>query len=201
MTEQARNRWEEDIRAFEESDRASPPPRNANLFVGSSSWKFWKEMEADFPGRRVINRGFGGSKLSDVVHFADRIILPYAPAVVLVYAGSHDLHAAKKTPGEVAEEFARLCAVVHDALPDTRVAFVSMKPSRAKWDRIDLDRQTNELIRRFAAETANVEYIDIFSAMCRESAPPPEDLFAPDGNHPSQKCYRLWAEVIAPYLA
>src|SRR6185503_5477682 len=91
--------WETAIQAFEATDRTNPPPKNAIVFVGSSSIVRWKSLAADFPGLRVVNRGFGGSQLADSVNFADRIVIPYAPRQVVVYAGGNDLNAHK--PAEI----------------------------------------------------------------------------------------------------
>src|SRR6516164_10408221 len=97
------SRWEKDIAAFERRDRDKPPPKNAVLFVGSSSIRLW-DLPKSFAGVEVINRGFGGSHLADVVHFAPRIVLPYEPRLIVLYAGDNDI-AAGKTPERVHADF------------------------------------------------------------------------------------------------
>src|SRR5262245_12586451 len=124
-------RWEKAIAAFEEQDRKQPPPRNAYLFAGSSSIRLWN-LPRSFPDLEVINRGFGGSQIADTVHFAPRIILKHQPRMVLLYAGDNDL-AAGRTPEQVLADFKALVQVVHKELPKTRVAFLSIKPSLARW--------------------------------------------------------------------
>lgn len=86
----ADNRWENEIQAFERQDTKRRPPENAVLFVGSSSVRLWK-LEESFPKLGAINRGFGGSQLADAVHFAERIVIPYRPRLVVLYAGDKRL--------------------------------------------------------------------------------------------------------------
>ena|SRR5262245_3274473 len=98
------NRWEADIKKFEEADRQNPPAKSAVVFVGSSSIRMWKDLAEDFPDTKVINRGFGGSQLADSTYYADRIVIPYQPRMVVLYAGDNDL-AAGKTPQQVFEDY------------------------------------------------------------------------------------------------
>jgi lysophospholipase L1-like esterase len=134
------SQWEPDIQRFETADRTNPPHDGGFVFVGSSSIRMWQTLESDFPGLRVLNRGFGGSELSDVLQFADRIVVRYKPRVVIVYAGDNDL-AAGKTPAQVFADFQSFVAIIHRELPETRVAFVSIKPSIARLNIIDKIRQ------------------------------------------------------------
>src|SRR5258707_13179097 len=97
------DKWEKDIAAFEAKDKATPPPQNEIVLVGSSSIRMWKSTEA-FPDLKVINRGFGGSQMADSVRDAERIILPYKPPIVVVFAGGNDINAGKM-PQQGAEDF------------------------------------------------------------------------------------------------
>src|SRR5437868_4286386 len=111
--------WETAIQAFEASDQTNPPPPNAILFVGSSSIRKWDTLAQDFHAYKVINRGFGGSHLSDSVAFADRIVIPYKPKLVLIYAGDNDI-ASGKPPQEVFDDFKQFVQKIKQALPKTR---------------------------------------------------------------------------------
>ncbi len=91
------HRWEKEISAFEQADRTSPPPKGALLFIGSSTIRLWKTLTQDFPNHTVINRGFGGSQIADSTHFAERIIFPYQPRMILLRAGGNDIHAGKSS--------------------------------------------------------------------------------------------------------
>src|SRR5262245_54068620 len=117
------DKWEKDIAAFEAQDKLKPPPENEIVFVGSSTIRMWKTADA-FPDLKVINRGFGGSEISDAVRYADRIVLPYRPRIVVVFAGGNDINAGK-TPEKVADDFKALVAKIHGALPRTRVYYLS----------------------------------------------------------------------------
>jgi lysophospholipase L1-like esterase len=193
------SQWEPDIRRFEAADRTSPPGAGAAVFVGSSSIRMWETLEADFPGRRVLNRGFGGSELGDVVQFADRIVLPYKPRVVILYAGDNDL-AAGKTPAQVLRDFQSFVAIVHRKLPQTRIAFVAIKPSVARLNIMDEAREANQLIRDSMRGDDKLTYVDVFTPMLDASGQPRRELFLEDGLHMNATGYAIWRDLIAPLL-
>jgi len=189
-------RWEPQIRKFEESDRKDPPPKNGVVFVGSSSIVKWTTLREDFPGLPVIQRGFGGSELSDTLHFADRIVLPYRPRTVVVYAGDNDL-AKNKPPEQVFSDYRALVAKIHRALPKTRIAYIAIKPSIARWKLIDRVRAANEMIRHEAAWDKRLLYLDVFTPMLGRDGLPRKELFVQDGLHLSPEGYAVWKKVVA----
>ena len=191
--------WEGDIRAFEQSDSAQKPPTKAILFVGSSSIRMWETLAHDFPDLPVINRGFGGSELHDVVHYANRIVLPYRPRVIVVYAGDNDLANGRK-PEQVASDFRRLARAVHRTLPRTRIVFVSVKPSPSRWSLADKMRTTNALVRRYVRTDKRLAYADVFTPMLGGDGRPRRELFGDDSLHMTPAGYELWTAVIRPYL-
>jgi lysophospholipase L1-like esterase len=193
------SQWEPDIQRLETADRTNPPRDGGFVFVGSSSIRMWQTLESDFPGLRVLNRGFGGSELSDVVQFADRIVVRYKPRVVIVYAGDNDL-AAGKTPAQVFADFQSFVAIIHRELPETRVAFVSIKPSIARLNIIDKVRQTNQLIRDYVRTDDKLAYVDVFTPMLDVSGQPRQELFLEDGLHMNAKGYAIWRDLIFPIL-
>jgi hypothetical protein len=132
-------RYEKEIKAFEKADQANPPSKNAILFIGSSSIRRWKSLAKDFPGRCVINRGFGGSQISDLIYYSDRIVIPYQPRLIVFYAGVNDVHDGKK-PEQVLEDFKAFVAKIHQALPQARIDFISIGPSPARWKDVDAVR-------------------------------------------------------------
>ena len=191
------SRWEPEIQAFEACDRTNPPPRDGILFVGSSSFRLWKSMAQDFPGKPVINRGFGGSEISDSTAFAARIIFPYHPSMIVLYAGDNDL-ASGKSPQQVVSDYRSFVRTIRAQLPDTRICFLSIKPSPSRWR---LKEQINQVNREIAAmKDKDLLFIDIYSPMLGPDGNPRSDLFMPDGLHPNAKAYHLWASLIAPYL-
>jgi lysophospholipase L1-like esterase len=191
--------WEPDIAAFERSDSAQKPPANGILFVGSSSIRFWESLADDFSGLPVYNRGFGGSELHDVVHFANRIVLPYAPRIIVVYAGDNDLSNGR-TPAQVAGDFKRFAATVHRHLPATRIVFIAVKPSLARWHIVAKIRKANTLVRHYARTDSRVVYADVFTPMLGADGKPRPELFKEDGLHMTPAGYQLWTSVVRPYL-
>lgn len=191
--------WEAEIAAFEAADRQQAPRPGSVVFVGSSSIRLWNTLATDFPGIPIVNRGFGGSEMADALRFTDRIILPYRPRMVVVYAGDNDLWNGK-SPQRVLDDFRSLVRSVHQELPETRVAFIAVKPSVARWKMAPEVRATNELVRRFAASDPRVDYIDIFTPMLGADGTPRPDLFVEDGLHLNSRGYELWTSVVGPFL-
>src|SRR5262249_47305360 len=197
QTQTNASRWEPEILAFEASDRTNPPPQDGILFVGSSSFRLWKTMAQDFPGRPVINRGFGGSEIADSTAFASRIIFPYHPRMIVLYAGDNDL-AAGKSSKQVISNYHAFVRTVRGHLPETRIAFLSIKPSPSRWG---LKEQINEVNREIAAmKDKGLLFVDVYSHMLGSDGKPRADLFMPDGLQPNAKAYQLWASLIAPYV-
>ncbi len=189
--------WEPEIRHFEALDRTNPPPQNAILFVGSSSIRKWTTLAADFPDFKVINRGFGGSQIADSTYFASRIIIPYHPHLILFYAGDNDLGAGK-TPDQVVTEYQDFVRTIHQALPQTTIAFISIKPSLLRWKLKDKMVETNRRIAEMKED--RLVFIDVYSHMLGQDGTPEKDLFVADGLHMTPKGYRLWTSIIRPYL-
>lgn len=193
------NKWEAEIKKFEDADRQNPPPRGAVLFVGSSSIRMWKDVAQDFPETKVINRGFGGSEIADSTYFVDRIVTPYQPRMIVFYAGDNDL-AAGKTPQKVCEDYQAFVSRVREKMPNVKIAFISIKPSRAREKLMDQMQAANELIRNYSASGKNLVFIDVFTPMLGEDGRPRAELFIQDGLHMNREGYNIWRKVVAPYL-
>jgi lysophospholipase L1-like esterase len=192
------NRWESAIREFETRDKAAPPPQGEVVFVGSSSVRRWNLAES-FPAFACINRGFGGSQMADSVHYAHRIITPYRPRVVVVYAGDNDI-AAGKTPDVVAADAKTLAATILTDLPNSRVVFVSIKPSIARWQLFEKMQEANRLIAEFTQQDPRIEFVDVTRAMLGDDSMPRPELFVADSLHLSAAGYRVWSSLVAPHL-
>lgn len=169
------------------------------LFVGSSSIRLWSALEADFPSVDVLQRGFGGSELSDVVHYAPRIVLPYQPRLIVLYAGDNDL-AAGKSPAAVFRDYQAFVALVRRALPETRIAFIAIKPSGARWALVEQMRAANALVRRYAATDPRLLYVDVFTPMLGPDGMPREELFVADRLHMNARGYALWCDLLVPIV-
>ena len=192
------DRWEADIRKFEEQDRAAPPPPGGAVFVGSSSIRLWNLREA-FPDLPVLNRGFGGSQMADAARYAERIVIPYKPRVVVVFAGGNDIHAGK-TPEEVCAAFKELVGKIHAALPETRVYFISLFPNLARAAEDPQCRRVNERIRAFARTDPRLGYIDARPRMENAEGKARPELLREDGLHLNAEGYKVWNEIVGPVI-
>jgi lysophospholipase L1-like esterase len=152
-----------------------------------------------FPGMDVINRGFGGSELADSVYFAPRIVLPYEPRTVVLYAGDNDL-ASGKTPEQVAADFREFTRIVLAKLPKARIVYISIKPSPSRWKLVDKSRQANELIAAHCKSDERLVYVDVTAAMLGADGKPKAELFRGDGLHLNAKGYEIWASLLKPHL-
>jgi len=186
-------RWEETIRRFEAADRASPPPKGAVLLVGGSNARRWTDVGTYFPQQHVINRGFGGALMSDVLHFADRIVLPYAPKAILLNAGGNDLSSGQ-TPEQVRDAARAFVARVHAALPETRIYPIAVPPvlrAAGLPGAMATIQKTNALLAELARSEKNVEFVDLFTAFLDADGRPRTELFVEDGTHFSPKGYAI----------
>jgi len=201
-------RWQSSLEAFAAADRLHAPRPGGVLFVGSSSIRLWDGLEQAFGGSAdaaaeapaiIIKRGFGGSRLADVADYLDRLVLPYKPRLVVVYAGDNDL-AEGRSPQQVLQSFESLVEEVQRALPDTRIAYVSIKPSPLRESLMARIRETNALIHDYAAATPGLDYIDIHTPMLDPDGRPRAELFRSDRLHLNEAGYALWKTVISEHL-
>jgi lysophospholipase L1-like esterase len=192
-------KWAATIDKFTQADATNPPPRNGIVFVGSSSIVKWTTLEQDFAGLPVINRGFGGSELADSVFYADRIVIPYAPRTVVLYAGDNDLNAGK-TPEAVHADFKAFVAKVHAALPKTRIVYIAIKPSPSRWKLNDKIVATNALIAADCKKDSRLAFADIYTPMLNEKGEPRPELFVKDMLHMNATGYAIWKPIVAALL-
>jgi len=192
------NKWEATISRFEQQDRENKPPTGGVLFVGSSSIRGWN-LDKSFPKLNAINRGFGGSQIADSIQYADRIILPYRPKTIVLYAGDNDI-AAGKSPKQVAGDYQTLVKKIHASLPKTKIVFIAIKPSITRWKLIDKIRNANGRIRKLTEKSKLLTYVDVDQPMIGKDGKPREELFAKDGLHLNAKGYELWAELVGVHL-
>lgn len=191
----------EEIQNFKKEDSAEAPQKNSILFVGSSSIRMWTNVKEDFRMHSVINRGFGGSSLPDVIRYADDIIFHYQPAQVVIYCGENDLAVSDSVSSQmVFERFQHLFDMIRKQLPDAAIAFISIKPSPSRAHLLQKVIAANELIKEFLKKQTKAAYIDVFSAMIDPQGNPKTELFIDDRLHMNQKGYAIWVEIIGPYL-
>lgn len=187
-------RFEKAIQAFEAEDAAKAPPKDVTLFVGASNIRRWQSLPERFKKTPVLNRGFGGSQISDVVHFADRCIIKYKPKQIYLNAGGNDLHAGW-APEEVLASFEAFVAKVRAALPKTAISFISIPASPARWDEAEQVKQANALIASFCAKQG-VEFIDVFSLLLGADGKPRPELYVEDKLHFSEAGYDVVTSAI-----
>jgi len=192
------NRFAQEIRTFAEWDSRNAVPANPLLFVGSSSIRLWCTHES-FPDLPVVNRGFGGSHISDVVHFADRIVLPYRPRLIVFYAGDNDV-AAGKSARRVFDDYRRFIGLVHARLPAVRIIFVSIKPSRSRWSLWPQAKEANDLVRDLCATDQRLFFADLAAPLLGPDGMPTGELFRSDQLHLNPQGYAVWDKALAPML-
>lgn len=193
-------KWASSFAAFDEADKLQAPAPGGVLFVGSSSIRMWDGLETQFEALPVVvKRGFGGSRMEDCKTYLSRLVVPYKPRMVLVYAGDNDL-AEGRTPQQVLDSFKSFVKGVRQELPDTRIAYISIKPSPSRAALLPSIREANSLIKDYVDNTDNADYIDIFSPMLSTAGTPREELFREDALHLNATGYALWRTVISAHL-
>ncbi|WP_439589708.1 SGNH/GDSL hydrolase family protein [Hydrogenophaga sp.] len=193
-------RWHASLEAFAAADLRQAPQPGGVLFVGSSSIRLWNDLETSFSDQPVvIKRGFGGSQLLDCVKLVNRLVLPYKPRMVVVYAGENDI-AEGATPQQVLERFTAFVQAVKADLPGSRIAYVSIKPSPLRAGLMPQVREANELIQTYSQTEPQLDFIDVYSLMLDASGQPRAELFSSDRLHMNAEGYALWRSVIASRL-
>ena len=190
-----------DILAFKKQDSAQVPPKNAILFVGSSSFTKWTDIADYFPGYNIVNRGFGGSTLPDLIRYFYDVILPYQPKQVVIYCGENDLASKDSvSSAEAVRRFKTLYAMIRQNLPETDVDFVSMKTSPSREQIQEKVKAANKEISAFLKTQKKAHFIDIYPAMLQANGAMREELFLEDRLHMKPEGYAIWKKIIQPYL-
>jgi lysophospholipase L1-like esterase len=190
--------WLPAIEAFEARDGIRAPPPGGTVFTGSSSIRFWRELEADMAPLPVIRRGFGGARMSDMVHYAERVVTAYEPSAVVLFAGSNDLggFSSDIAPEEILDGWVRFAAAVHADLPETRIYFLSITPTRLRWKQWPLVQRTNALIEEHTRTDDRLRYIDATDLFLGEDGRPDPRFCRFDRLHLNRRGYEVWATVI-----
>ncbi len=192
-------KWESEIAAFEKKDLQTPPPEHPILFVGSSTIRIWKTSAA-FPGLPVLNRGFGGSEISDVLQYFDRVVARYHPSTIVFYSGDNDM-AAGKSAAQVVQDMRQFIDRVRTELPGTKLIVIAIKPSIARWKLMDQMREANRQIQTLVAAYPGGTFVNCESKILGADGKPRADLFRVDGLHLNDKGYEILDAQIKPLLA
>ncbi len=192
------NPFESSIRTFEDWDKKNSVPQNGVLFVGSSTIVGWQTHKF-FGELPVINRGFGGSQISDINYFASRVVIPYKPKVIVFYAGDNDI-AAGKSPKQVLNDYTKFVEFVHKELPETRIIFISMKYGSNNVSSHDTIKEGNVMIEQYSKKDAKLIYFDGVSPLLDKDGKPNDDLFKSDRYHLNDKGYEIWTKLLIPII-
>jgi lysophospholipase L1-like esterase len=188
-----------EIQAFKTADKQNPPPKDAIVFVGSSSFAMWTDVQDYFPGYKIINRGFGGSGLNDAIEYEDDIITPYHPKQVVIYSGENDI-AANATANDVMQRFTTLFNMIRRDLPDANVVYISIKPSPSREKFMPVMVNANAMIKKFLTSQKNTTFVDVYSKMLDASGKLRPELYREDMLHMKPVGYEIWKERLTPVL-
>ncbi|UYQ91398.1 GDSL-type esterase/lipase family protein [Chitinophaga horti] len=189
-----------DITNFKKQDAAKAPQQQAILFVGSSSFTRWRDVQSYFPNHTIINRGFGGSTLVDVIRYVYDVVLPYKPKQVVIYCGENDVASGGPDANEVVHRFKTLYGMIRENLPDATIDFVSLKPSPSRTKHMAAMIEVNKQIKAFLEKQKNAHFINIFDAMLDANGQPRPELFVEDMLHMKPEGYAIWQKIMEPYL-
>lgn len=191
----------DEIHAFKTSDSLNPRPQNAILFLGSSSFRMWSDVQNYFPDYTLINRGFGGSCLTDLIHYANDIVFPYHPKQVVIYCGENDFVASDTiTPAMVNSRFVELFDLIRNKMPDVKVTYISIKPSPSRWHLKEKFICSNKFIRKFLKKQPNTSFVDVWHKMLGRDKQPLSGIYLEDKLHMNPAGYSIWQKAIKPHL-
>lgn len=193
------DRFEPEIIEFEKEDLVRPFMKGEILMTGSSSIRLWKSMKEDFPDFRVHNRGFGGSTLPELMHYADRIIFKYRPSTIFLYCGENDI-ADGASPEDVFSSFKIFISMMKKKLPDTKLVYLAMKPSVARWNLWTQYQKGNKLIQEYTTKHPKLDYIAVDEPMLMADGKVNPDIFVEDMLHMNEQGYAMWTKLVKNYL-
>lgn len=192
--------WEKDMKEFAQQDATNGISQKSILFAGSSSIKMWRSLEKDFPKHKVLNRGFGGSCMTDVIYFFNEVIKPYAPSQVVLYEGDNDLINPDKTPESFMNDVITITRMIHIHFPKTNIVLISIKPSPSRLKASGKYQIANNLMKNFAKTKSYITYVNIWDDMLNEEGLPNKNLYMEDMLHMNRKGYDIWKQILTPYL-
>lgn len=194
-TAQQRPFWNE-INDFVKQDSINKPKDGVILFVGSSSFRLWKNVKTDLSNQNILNRAFGGATLLDMLHYKDKNLLNYNPSKIVMYCGENDVASSEKVDGkEVFKRFKKLYKIIKKQYPNVPFVFVSIKPSILRWSMKDRMMDANERISRYLSHKKQTTFVNVWDAML-ENGEPKKDIFIQDNLHMNSKGYAIWVEKL-----
>ena len=190
-----------EVSTLKSKDSAAYPQSNTILFTGSSSFTKWTDVNAYFPGYKIVNRAFGGSSLPDLIRYADEVIIPYHPKQIVIYCGDNDLAASDSiTPQIVLDRFKNLFTQIRNKLPQVHILYVAIKPSPSRERLMPKMVKANNLIKNFLKANQHTAFADVYQPMLVAGGKPNPTLFLQDNLHMNASGYVIWQKVLQPYL-
>ena len=190
-----------EIAAFRKTDSTNPPPAHPIVFTGSSSFRKWTGVREAFPGYPIINRGFGGSTIPDVIRYANDVIFKYKPRQVVIYCGDNDLASSDTVTAQVVfRRFKELFHLIRTRLKRADILYVSIKPSPSREKLMPRMEETNRLISGFLRGQKHAAFVDVYHPMLAPDGKPVEDIFENDKLHMNARGYAIWQKIILPHL-
>lgn len=192
--------WQ-DIQNFRHQDSVQPPPAHPVLFVGSSSFTRWTDVQNYFPGYTILNRGFGGSTLADVLRYEEDVIFKYDPKQIVIYCGENDVASSDTiTVATVFNRFQKLFSEIRAVYPNVPVVYISLKPSPSRWHLREKAMAVNNLIENYLSQQKNAKFVSVWKDMLGADGKPRPELFVEDNLHMNAKGYAIWQKIIQPVL-
>ena len=195
---------EPEVLAFALADRFNPPSPGAIVFTGSSTIGHWSSLQADMAPLLVLNRGLNGAQIHQITFHADRIILPYRPRAVVLYAGENDiaglLWSVRKTPEQVLIAFREFCEKIHASLPEIPIYFIAIKPARSRMQAGPAFVRANRLVREYCESDRRLHFVDVVPALLGPDGQPAAAIFEKDGIHLNEGGYEILTSVVKPAL-
>jgi lysophospholipase L1-like esterase len=197
-SQEYKNQWEKEMKLFDSLDRNSPAQK-VILFTGSSTIRLWKNPEKDFNNPTIINRGFGGSQLIDLIENFDQIILKYHPTKIVIYSGDNDIGSGKSAE-IVFGDFCTLYGMLKAKLPNAKIYYLAIKPCMSRWNKVPEVKKANAMIDEFLRTKTNSKFVDVFSPMIGLDGKPKKEYFLADSLHMNETGYKLWTEILTLFI-
>lgn len=193
--------FQKEIEAFKKEDSKAMPAANSILLIGSSSFTKWTDVQNYFPDFPILNRGFGGSSLPDLIRYADDIIFPYQPKQIIIYGGENDIASSDTvTATIVLQRFQKLYSIIRNKMSKVSIVFISIKPSPSRWKYEKTIVAANTLIKKFISSQSHSIFVNVHDSMLNNDGTVKPEIFMADQLHMNAKGYAIWREIIKPVL-
>ena len=192
-------KWKDDVDRLISIDHGFQDGDDLFLFTGSSSIVMWKNIRDQFPDNKIINNGFGGSQMHELLYFLEELVINYKPAKVFIYEGDNDISEGRTT-NNIMKSTKKITRIIKHKLPGTKIYYISPKPSIARWELKEQYISLNTRLNKYALKNKGVFFIDVWNPMLTEDGSLNSELFISDGLHMNQKGYEIWSKAVKPFV-